>query len=413
MKKIAILSPDTVPLPLKENCPETITEDGKKFPTKDKCERITALGKRSWKFATHLSKIDEFDVTLFVPNLNILPKEYINYDEVDFQIQPYNFKSANWEWSEELDRKLIKYDFVILQSTSGTGFQNCAVLPKNVNVILDGWVPFLAEMPCVLLTYNRMFRKLFWAKKMIPQYQDLIRRANCVLYANNRQHSYYEGQFFMTQKLDWSSFKFSPLLKVPYGIDRIEPIQRKESDIDKLKLLWYGPVYPWYCPEVLINELKYNEHILIDFVGIIHPRYRRIYSSYFKKFFETAIDAPNIKIVEEYCDDSLSLFKNYDAGIILANDWLEEKYAHRCRILEMAASGFPVIVNEGNSLYEELDFLQSILHPVKLDNLVEDLVNIKENKERLKIKDEDLEKVYQIMSWDNVLSPLIDYIRRF
>ena len=79
----------------------------------------------------------------------------------------------------------------------------------------------------------------------------------------------------------------------------------------------------------------------------------------------------------------------------------------------MAASGFPVIVNEGNSLYEELDFLKPMLHPVKVDTLVEDLISIKENKEKLIIKDAELEKIYQVMSWDNVLSPLIDYIRRF
>ena len=97
MKKIAILSPDTVPLPLKENCPKTMYEDGKKFSTSDKCQRITALGKRSWKFATHLSNIDEFDVTLLVPSLNTPSKEYIDHDNINFQIQTYNFKSANWD----------------------------------------------------------------------------------------------------------------------------------------------------------------------------------------------------------------------------------------------------------------------------------------------------------------------------
>jgi len=166
-------------------------------------------------------------------------------------------------------------------------------------------------------------------------------------------------------------------------------------------------------PPLFNNQLKYNEHVLIDFVGIVHPRYKRIYTSYFQKFFDGAIDAPNIRIFEDYCDDSLSLFSEYDAGIILANNWLEEKYAHRCRILEMVASGFPVIVNEGNALYEELDFLKPMLHPIKLTNIAEDLVQIKENKNKLNIKNEDLEKLYQVMSWDNVLAPLIDYIRRF
>ena len=45
MKKIAILSPDTVPLPLKDNFPEKIQEGTKQFSTKDKCIRTTAPGK--------------------------------------------------------------------------------------------------------------------------------------------------------------------------------------------------------------------------------------------------------------------------------------------------------------------------------------------------------------------------------
>lgn len=413
MKKIAIISPDTVPLPLKENYPTTINEDGKDYPIEDKCTRITALGKRSWKFAEHLSKHNDFDVTLLVPNLNSPAKEFIDFDKVNFTINTYNFKSANWNWSEELDRKLLKFDFVIIQSTTGTGFQNCAVLPKKINVILDGWIPFLAEIPCVLLTYNRMFRKIFWAKTLIPQYQDLLRRANCILYANNRQLSYYEGQSFMIQKLDWSSFKFSPLLKIPYGVDRSPIIKRNEDVDDKLKLLWYGPVYPWYYPEILIKEFKHSKNVNIDFVGIKHPRYKRIYDTHFKNYFNEIKDSNNLNVVEEYCDNSLELFPNYDIGIILARNWLEEKYSHRCRILEMASCGFPVIINEGNALFDELEFIRPLLRPVSLMNIVEDIHKIKDNKENLKIKPESVEKIYQIMSWDNVLSPLIDYIERF
>jgi len=413
MKKITIVSPETVPLPLKEGFPEKMKEGNKEFFTKDKCIRTTAPGKRSWKFAKYLSQFEDFEVTLLIPNLNMPDKEYIDDTDINFDIKSYNFKSACWEWSEELDRKLIKSDFVIVQSTTGAGFQNASVLPKSVNLILDGWVPFLAELPCVLLNYNRMYRKIFWTKKFMPQYQDLLKRANCVLYANSRQRYYYEGQMYMIQKLDWSSFKFSPMHKIPYGVDKVEKVQKKENNPDILKLLWYGPVYPWYSPETLLKELKNNKEIQIDFVGVEHPRYKKVYDSYFKKFFDEIKDSENIRVIEEYCDDSLELFSNYDAGIILARDWLEEQYSHRCRILEMVSSGFPVIINKGNSLYEEFDFLRDYLHPVSSNSIVNDLLKIKENKEKLEIPDESVARIHQILNWGNVLSPLVDYIRKF
>lgn len=413
MKNIIVLSPETVPLSLLEGHPETIQEKGQSFSIYDKCTRTTAPGKRSWKFAEHLSNQNGFNVTLLIPELNFPPRDSIDTSNINFNLQPYNFKAANWDWSAELDRRLKQYDFVVIQSTTGTGFQNCSVLPKSVNVILDGWVPILAELPCVLLNNSRIQKKIFWQKKFINQYQDLLRRANCILYANERQHYYYEGQAFMIQKLDWSAFKFSPLLKVPYGIDKFKQIKRIKRDDGILKLVWYGPVYPWYAPEEILNVVKGRDDIQIDFVGIVHPRYKRVFNSYFKKFFDEVKNEKNINIVEDYCDDPEKLLANYDAGIIIARNWLEEKYSHRCRILDMISRGFPVIINEGNALYEELDFFKPMLHPVSTSNLLNDLIKIKDNKDVLDISTTDIDSAYDIMNWENVLAPVVDYIRRF
>jgi hypothetical protein len=414
MKKIAIIAPETVPLPLKENYPPIMLEGNKEFDTKDKCLRATAPGKRSWKFAENLSKCKDFDVTLFVPNLNMPDAQYIDFDKINFDLKSYSFKAANWEWSEELDKRLIEYDFVIIQLTTGTGFQNCAVLPKEVNVIVDGWIPFPAELPCAILHYNRIYRKIFWSQKFIPQYQNLLRRANCVLYASDRQNYYYEGQFFMIQKLDWSSFKFSPLLKVPQGIDINNKIEKKPTNSDKLKLLWFGSAYPWYNSNTVIEKLKNNLDVDIDFVGVEHPRFKKVYDVDFKRSFEYAKKrTSNIKVVEHYCDTGEDLFPNYDAGIVLAQNWLEEKYAYRCRILDMVSYGFPVIINEGNTLYDELPFMRPALHPVSSETLVDDLIKIKEKKEQLEITNEELVEIQKNMNWETVLTPLVNYIERF
>jgi len=412
MKSVAIVSPDTVPLTLKDDFPETIKEGNFEFSTKDKCIRTTAPGKRSWRFAEYLSKQKDFDVTLFVPELNFPPREYIDTSNINFELQSYNYKAANWEWSSELDRKLKKYDFVVIQTTSGTGFLNGTVLPRTTNLILDGWIPFLAELPCVLLNYGRMYRKVFWSKKFLGQYQDLLRRANCVLYANERQHYYYEGQFFMISKLDWSAYKFSPLLKIPYGVDEPQIIE-KQQDNPKLNLLWYGPIYPWYAPEVVLDAVKHSENVNVDFVGVVHPRYKKIYNSYYRKFFEEAKERENINIVEEYCDDSLELFKKYDAGITIARDWLEEQFSHRCRILEQISNGFPVIINNGNALYEEVPILRHALHPVHTDRMLQDLDSIAADKTKLEIDEKQINLIYEELKWEKVLAPVVDYINNF
>jgi len=413
MKKIAILSPDAVPLTLTENCPEFILEDEESYQIKDKCSRTTAPGKRAWKMAQTLAANPYFQVDLFIPDLNYPGDEYIDKRNLNFTIRQYNYKSVAWNWSEELDRKLQKFDFVIIQTTAGAGFQNCAVLPSNVNVIVDGWVPLLAEMPVALLGYHRIHRKFHW-ERFLPQYHDLLTRANCVLYANDRQHYYYEGQFFSINKIGWKAFKFSPLLKVPYGVDITQQLDfssRKEPG--KLKLLWYGPVYPWYNPELLIETFINHPNISIDFMGVKHPRYKKIYKSYFKKFFDKIEQCSNIKIIEDYQDTPEELFKQYDASILIAQNWLEEKYSHRARIFEILSHGMPIIINIGNAFMEEHPYLTNRgIFPVNSNNIKSELEKYIAL-EPLFFSKEAFEQFQQQSKWKTVLKPLEEYIQNF
>ena len=82
-----------------------------------------------------LSKIDNFEVTLFIPDINCPPKEAFDLTGINFQINPYNLKTVSTGWSEELDRKLKNYNFVIVQSSDGIAFTNCSVLPQEMQIL--------------------------------------------------------------------------------------------------------------------------------------------------------------------------------------------------------------------------------------------------------------------------------------
>jgi hypothetical protein len=409
--KITIISPDTVPLPIKETAPEFIEEDGKKFSLRDKCCRTTGLGKRAWRIAETLAKEENFDVTVLVPNYNYPGKEFIDEDRLLFNVESYNFKAAAWHWSEELDNRLKNSDFVIVQTAAGVAFKNCSVLPGNVNVIVDGFVPIFAELPCTILGRSSISRKILW-DTFTEQYLGLITRANCVLYSNDRQYYYYEGQFFSIGKLSWKAFKFSPLLKVPCGVDINKKVQN-ENKSSRLKLLWYGPVYPWYKPEKLLEVAQYLTNTDIDFVGIKHPRYENTYNRFFKKFFDTNSETKNLNVIEDFCDNPSELYRNYDAGIVLARDWLEEKYSSRGRILDMLSHGLPVIFNRENAFFMELSYLPDSIYPTSSNTLRKDITRFENNKSILKVSDKSHKLLQDNLSWDVVTEPLIDYIRRF
>jgi len=406
-----MISPDTLPLPIKSSAPETIKEDGKEYNLRDKCSRMTGLGKRVWKIAEVLAKEDNFDVTVLVPDLNYPGKENIDEASLLFKVEPYNFKAASWNWSEELDRKLKVADYVIVQTATGVAFKNCSVLPSNVNVIADGFVPIFAELPCTMLGSSSISRKIRWGT-FVDQYLGLLLRSNCVLYANDRQYYYYEGQFFAINKLDWKAFKFSPLLKVPLGVDIVDRVE-KTNNSTKLKLLWYGPLYPWYKPERLLEVLPSLQNTSIDFVGVQHPRYKNIYKNFFKRFFESNSSTRNMNIVEDYCDEPSTLYKDYDAGIVLARDWLEEKYSIRGRILDMISHGLPVLFNKGNCLFNELGYISDSIYPITAHTIKKDISKFEANKSLLKVSDKSHKLLQQNLAWSVVTEPLIDYIRRF
>jgi hypothetical protein len=399
-----------VPLPLKNGAPEIIEENGIKHSLIDKCSRTTGLGKRAWKIAEVLSKEADFEVTVLVPNLNYPGDEWIDTEKLFCAVEPYNFKAALWGWSEELDKRLMKSDFVIVQTATGAGFLNCSVLPGHVNVIVDGFVPIFAELPGALLGKSSVSRQITW-NDFKTQYTNLLLRANCVLYATDRQYYYYEGQFFAINKLNWKAFKFSPLLKVPLGVDPVPRVSKTNSD--KLRILWYGPSYPWYKPEKLLDIAPFLPNTEIDFVGMSHPRYKNAYNKFFKKFFESTSDKPNVRVVENFCDTPADLYKNYDAGIVLARDWLEEKYAVRGRVLDMLSHGLPVIMNKGNSLFMEMNYLSDSLYPTTSQTLRKDLSWFEKKKSVLAVSEKSHRLIQENLLWSTVVSPVTDYIKRF
>ena len=410
MKKISVLSPDSVPFILSENCPSVLTIDNKTFFTKDKYSRATSFGIRAWNIAKKLSTDDSLSVTLFVPE-NACPKlEWINLENIKFTIQPYHTTAATFNWSEELDKKLKNQDFVIIQSSYGVGYINCSVLPNSINVILDGYIPVLAEYPAFLIGNSSISRKVSW-NKFIEQYVSLLKRANCILYANDNQLHYYEGQLFAIGKLDWGAYQFSPLLKVSYGIgDKNVGVKKREST--KLKLIWFGCTYPWYYPEKLLEEINNLKNIEIDFVSLMHPRYSKSYRNYFKKFFDSC-DNSNVTVHEEYTDNINELFNDYDAGIVLSRDWLEENYSVRGRALDMLSHKLPVIMNVGNPLFHEMKYLTDSIYPVSLNNIVNDLNKYSAQKDLLEVSDNSFEIIKNKFNWDTVLNPLLDYIKTF
>lgn len=361
----------------------------------------TFESKRSYEIAQYLAS--EFQVTLLIPNDTPIPQNL----QLPYKIDTYNAKVANWNWSEELDRKLKKYDFAIIQPTNGIGIQNFTVLPSEINVIVDGWSLYLLEYSGYLLTQPKIARKVFW-KKSYAQYKDLLIRANCILLANDRQRYFYEGLFYGIDKLDCSTFQFSITLKVPFGIDGIYNVQKKSKN-KKINLLWEGPIYPWDFPETLIKELAEHPQINIDFYQLKHPAYTKTHTNYFKQIFDSTQTISNINVLST--TDTLD-YSKYDAGICLTREWIISNYIHKPNIMNLISNNLPVLLSKGDPLLEDTS-LRSQLFPISTGSIKNDIENCLEDLKKYSCSDEDLYNLLYTHNWEVSLQPLKDYINTF
>jgi hypothetical protein len=130
MKKICIISPDTITLPLCENAPETIVQDNTTYLLRDKCVKSRAIGKRAEYFAKFLSQTN--NVTVLIPDINFPGYDFIDTSKLTFDTLSYCYSDVQWKFSDILFEQLIKYDIVILQTTAGIGLDVVAKLPKNI-----------------------------------------------------------------------------------------------------------------------------------------------------------------------------------------------------------------------------------------------------------------------------------------
>lgn len=394
MKTVKILSPDVVPIPLIGEHKQILHSEPQ--------------GIRAWKLAECISK--EFDVTLFIPDVYFPKIEYVDFTKFNFKIKSFSLKAALWNWSKELDDNLKDADFVIVQSNSGIGLINCSVLPKTTNVILDGFISAFSDQSCKLSGSSRIYKEVYW-NRFQSQHYDVVQRSNCMLYAINRQYYNYEGQFFSSKKLGWKAFQFSPLLKVPYGIDREDPCKFNKSK--RLRIVWFGLVYPYHDIETIIANAHKFENMEIDFVNIVDSRNKTIFNDYFKRYIKDIRSNPIFKI-KTFDGDKRNLYTNYDVGMVLAKDWLEEKYSVRCHALDMLSLGLPVLINKGNSLFKELDINQNAIYPISSETIVEDLNDIALlNANSITVSSKTRDYIQKNYSWDVVTAPLIDYIKRF
>ena len=380
-KRIAVLSPDS-------------------FLEKS-YHNLTLPERRVYQISKLLSSFDDFDVTVLVPTKKDKDIESFNFNDPNIYEGTYSFSAAYYSWSEELDRKLLKYDFVIIQTATGVGFQNCSVLPKKINVIVDAWIPMITQYPVDLLNKHRIKRRFSW-ETFLPQYQKLLQRANCLLCANDKQRSFYEGQFFMIEKLGWDAFKFSPIHKIPYSVVEDTPIREVSSD--RKKIIWFGDIHQYEALAELIKAINGTD-ITLDI--IYRTNNVDIQKNRYSLTNIASILNDNVNMIN--ANEEIN-FNEYYAGVYINNNWLEDNYSNNSDIFELLFRGIPVYTNNYFELHQEYPYLinNGVYYTPDVTTMIKYL-----NANTASFSKKAIQDIREQHAPDKIAQTLINYIRAF
>ncbi len=315
---------------------------------------VEGTGLRYWRIARALKEKGQ-TVSIAVKLENAPPTTQIDgIDILTYQLGTTDFRELFGGYSA------VIYPFAFGQLS----VEIMRAIPKETQSICDAYSPYYLEA----LTKSSDEQA---DGKILESYLDNILSCNEVivgsdyaLIANDNQRSYYEGLIGglgATQKYDYHR-----LIELPAYIEtpKIRPIQRHDDE-QRLSVLWFGGMYPWFSSEGLIRIFS-DERVAKKAKLVVHGAWNPMYRKDDRRFngeyirFKKAADKLDLTgktvFFSEWCpyDERVKVFDAADVAISVNQIGPETKYSFRLRVADMAGNGLPLITNGGDPLSELL-----------------------------------------------------------
>ncbi len=279
---------------------------------------------------------------------------------------------VSYDGSSHLLRDLTsKYDTVIFSSAlSGLSSVILDAIPKNVQAIVDAYSPVYVEFLTKSLDKDGD-KSLLTSENYLPfidAFNECLIRADYVLIGNENQKHFYRGVIGGVGGL--LNFDDSKFVTLPAFVESASHINKeskpkKAQHSEKLNILWFGGVYPWFDIKDLIyafSDKEISKLAKLIVVGGSNPFYPKDNKRFNGKYIEALSLCKKLnlnKSIVEFKDwvdyeDRIEVFNNADLAISINSDFLENEYSFRLRVADLAGNGVPILTNGGDPLGELL-----------------------------------------------------------
>ncbi|HEY4152621.1 MAG TPA: glycosyltransferase [Pseudolysinimonas sp.] len=259
-------------------------------------------------------------------------------------------------------------------------------------------------------------------------------RADFLMAASDRQRLFYLGQLAALGRLNPLTYNDGSQLErllavVPFGLPAEPAVHEKQVlkgvvpgiGADDKVILWGGGLYSWFDPLTLIRAVgvlaSRRPNVRLFFQGTQHPGVAPM--GIVEQSRELARELGLLDVSVFFNDtwvpygDRQNYLLEADVGVSTHDDHLETELAFRTRILDYLWGGLPMVVTAGDSFAElvEREGLGAVVPPSDVDALAAALERALFDDAFAAAAAERIRAVQERFRWENVLAPLIDYLK--
>ncbi len=312
---------------------------------------------RFWRMAMGLQEHSDYDITIAI--WDKFPQKYTETE---------GFHITNFNADSQALKKLAKgFDAVVFSCAMGNLSKTIYdALDPTSTTIIDAYSPMYVEFLTKSTNKTEDDQWLSVYEEYITVFNELLAKADYILIGNNHQKHFYRGVLGATGALvDHDDSRF---IMLPAFVEssKNQSHAKRVSKEERLNVLWFGGVYPWFDINDLIKAFSnrsIRQMAKLTIVGGSNPFYPKDNKRFNGKYIAAIEQAEKLNLIKDGTvvlkdwvkyEDRIKEFEAADVAITINNTFLENEYSFRLRVADLAGNGVPIITNGGDCLGEDL-----------------------------------------------------------
>lgn len=337
----------------------------------------------------------------------------------DVDVSAAGIRITSFRRDEALIRLIEHVDAVLVSYCMGATTEYViAHLPVGVLLVGDAYVPIHVEVSAREAEDVEMEQREFLAD--LPRWNAALQRSDLLLVASTEQELYYTGLLAALGRVTPATYRERRLLLVPFGthVDETPPQERDRGD-GRLKVLWFGGVYPWFDTGALVESarLARQQQVPVD-ITLAGARNPFVQHEHFVQHADAALAAAEGSDVIEIVDwlpyaQRARAYETSDVIVSINTIGPENRFSWRTRLVDYVWSGMPLLTNGGDPLAERLIDAGAAyrLSSATPQALADALALMAHEPERLAHMRQAMEAQRERLDWRKVVAPLAEVLR--